>query len=101
MSYKDLYLRAKEDNKLVNKEPEFVKLENSGDSFVGRLMGFDEVQSAQSEGKFNMYVFDTDDGMIKTKFGAATDKMIAKYLTIGRIYFIQFNGQQDLPNGQR
>lgn len=99
MTFQQQYDAAKRNNTLVNTEPKFVKLENEGDSLIGRLMGFDEVQSSQGPGKFNMYVFNTDDGLVKTKFGAATDKMIAKFLQPGHVYFAQFLGQQKLPNG--
>jgi hypothetical protein len=99
MNFQEQYEAAKRANALVNTEPKFLKLEAEGQSMIGRLMGFDEVQSSQGPGKFNMYVFQTDDGMVKTKFGAATDKMTAKFLKIGTIYFIQFLGQQKLPNG--
>jgi len=99
MTYKDLYAQAKIAGALATCEPTFVKLEKPGDFLIGKLVNVDEVESAQGPGVFKMYVFQTDDGLIKTKTGSATDRMAGKYLKIGHIYRMEFLGQNKLASG--
>lgn len=99
MTYQELYNQAKKAGALESCEPAFVKLDKVGDFLIGKLVNIDSVESSQGTGVFNMYIFQTDAGLIKTKTGAATDRMAGKYLHVGKIYRMEFLGQTKLPSG--
>jgi len=99
MTYKELFEQAKKAGALVSCEPVFVKLDKPGDFLIGKLVSIDAVESVQGTGSFNMYIFQTDAGLMKTKTGAATDHMAGRYLHIGHIYRMEFLGQKELPSG--
>lgn len=98
-SYKDIAKANKDAGTGEPQTPEFVKLDTRGQTLVGRLLAMDEVKASQGEGHFNMYIFDTDEGRIKTKFGGASDKEWGNQLEIGSIYQIKFLGQDPLSGG--
>jgi hypothetical protein len=98
-TYEDLYKRQTEAGKTLDLDPTFLKLDKAGDYLIGRLMRSDEVKARAGTGSFKVYVFDTDDGLIKTKLGGATDKQAAAAMKIGSIYRIEFLGKEKLPEG--
>lgn len=99
MNYKEYADRMRKEKKTKSVTPEFMKLEKKGDTFVGVLKSFDSVKSRMGTGTYNMYVFDTDNGLIKTKFGQATDKEIAGSMEPGNMYAITYEGKTPLPTG--
>jgi len=90
MSYKEIYKQAVKEKKVTDLTPTFVKFEKPGDSVIGRFKGAASVKSGLSEGEYNHYIFDTDDGLIKFHIGSATDKEIAAQLEVGNIYCVTF-----------
>lgn len=98
-SYADIAKQNKSNKTAEPQTPEFVKLDTKGQFLVGRLLSVDEVNASQGDGVFNMYIFDTDDGKIKTKIGGASDKEWGNSMEIGSVYQITFLGQEPLSGG--
>jgi hypothetical protein len=98
-TFEEMYQKAKERGKLVDLDPAFVKLAKPGDTIIGRYVRKDSVNARAGGGSFDVYVFETDAGLVKTKFGAATDKGAARGMVEGRVYRVEFLGKDKLPEG--
>lgn len=98
-TYADLYKKATASKKVVDLDPEFRKLDKKGDFLIGRLLRREEVKARAGTGTFNCYIFDTDDGLVKTKLGGATDRSLGSSLIDGRVYRLEFLGKEKLPDG--
>ncbi|GAI82088.1 unnamed protein product, partial [marine sediment metagenome] len=59
-----------------------------------------EVESGISEGIYNQYLFDTDDGLIKCAFGGATDKEAGMLMEVDRVYSVEFAGKVKITGGR-
>ncbi len=79
----------------------FVKLDEKNASVIGQLKGLAKVKSSKNPGEYFQYVIDTDNGLVKTSFGAAYDKEMHAVLRIGGVYKWTFLQQRDLNNGHR
>ncbi len=100
MTYAELYKQQLAAGKVRSVEPDFVKLAAPGDNLIGRLLGTETVKAKGGSGTFLAYIFETDQGFVKTKCGAATDNKIKNGLRIGAIYSVTFLGQTKLSDTQ-
>jgi hypothetical protein len=101
VSYREQFEQAQKEGRTLNLDPTFVKLEKQGDTLIGRLLRRETVKAKAGGGTFDTYIFETDEGLRKTKFGAATDKQIGKSMADGAVYRIEFLGQEKLPEGTK
>lgn len=100
MGYKEVAEEAHKQGATETLTPVFLELKKIGDGFVGRLKGVSEVESGLSEGTYNQYLFETDDGLIKCAFGRATDKEAGILMKVGSIYSVRFLGQAKITGGR-
>uniref|UniRef100_A0A6H1ZP84 Uncharacterized protein n=1 Tax=viral metagenome TaxID=1070528 RepID=A0A6H1ZP84_9ZZZZ len=98
MKYNDMKKAAEKKDAMSDLTPTFYQFEKKGDGFVGRLKHVVSVQSSLSEGSYNQYLFDTDDGLIKCAFGAATDKEVEAVFKVGNVYSVEFLGKLKISN---
>ena len=98
-SYADLYKKQTAAHKVIDLDPVFKKLDKKGDFLIGRLLRTEEVKAAAGSGTFLTYTFDTDEGLVKTKLGGATDKAIGVSMAVGAVYRVEFLGKEKLPTG--
>lgn len=99
-TYAELYADAEKAGKTRSLMPTFVKLDKKGETLVGRYLSREEVKAQAGTGTFYVYIFETDAGLIKTKFGGASDREWGATLEVDGIYRIVFKGKERLPNGQ-
>ena len=99
MNYKQLYDQAVKADKLERLDVKFIRLEEIGDTLIGRLLSTEMVQSQTNPGQFRVYMFDTDDGIIKVSFGASVDTNVYPLMKIGDIYRIEYTGKLDIGHG--
>jgi len=100
MKFADMKKQAEEVGAVNDLTPAFFAFGKSGDGFCGRLKHIAPVQSGLSEGTYNQYMFDTDDGLIKCAFGASTDKELESLVKIGNIYIVEFLGKAKITGGR-
>ena len=93
MTYKEQLEEAQKVGGTELLSPEYFAFEKKGDSIIGMLKGFSEVQGSIGEGMYNQYLFDTDGGLIKCAFGAATDREAASQMAVNEVYHIVFQGK--------
>ncbi len=99
MGYKDAFVAAAKAKTARLLTPEYVEFAKKGDSVTGKFLSSSDVKSTLGEGTYKMYVFDTDDGVVKFKLGAATDTELANVIVPGGVYQIVFQGQVRLKGG--
>lgn len=93
MTYKEQLEQAEKVGGTESLSPEYFAFEKKGDSVLGKLRAFAEVQGSIGEGMYNQYLFETDGGLIKCAFGAATDREAASQMAINELYHIVFQGK--------
>lgn len=100
-SYKELYEAAKKSKTTRELTAEYLKLNKKGDNVLGRLVGVNAVQSTMGGGEYNQYLFETDDGLVKFAMGRAGDAEIGAVMETGKVYRIEFQGQEEISGGRR
>ena len=101
MKYADMAAEATKQGALEELTPTYVEFSKKGDGVVGRLKAVSSVESGLSEGTYNQYLFDTDEGLIKCAFGRATDKEAGQLMTIGGVYQVDFQGKVTITGGRQ
>lgn len=79
----------------------FIKLKDKGQRIVGKLIGITPTIGKNSNRRYFQYIVDTDAGLAKASFGSAYDAEMAANISIGGVYSWTFEGQEELPNGNR
>lgn len=101
MRYVELFQEAEKNKNIEVVQPLFIKLEKEGETIIGAYVSAHEVLSNLSDGTYNMYVFDTDDGLVKFSLGGSADKDVGGLLRAGEVYCIKYLGKQDIGKGKR
>jgi len=100
MKYGEMLAGAQKVKGFRDLTPFFYEFKKRGDSFVGRLVNVAQVESGLSKGVYNQYLFETDGGLIKCAFGAATDKEAGSMMQVSRVYAVEFLGQEKITGGR-
>jgi hypothetical protein len=100
MKYADMKKLAEKAKAIVDLTPAFLEFKKAGDGVTGRLKNVSQVQSGLSEGQYNQYLFETDDGLVKCAMGAATDKEAGAMMKIGRVYVVEYKGKEKISGGR-
>jgi len=95
-SYKKTYEEAKAKGKTVQLSHEFYQWEEEGQVLIGKLIGYEPVESKEYEGEYNLYIFDTDEGLAGVIFGVLIDTLMEKKNLIGQILRIEYQGKKQL-----
>ena len=99
-SYERKYKEAEKTGKTVQLSHEFYQWEEEGQVLIGRLIEFMPVESKEYEGEYNLYIFDTDDGLAGVIFGVLIDKLMTEKNYIGKILRIEYKGKKQLDAGR-
>jgi hypothetical protein len=100
MKYSEMKKLAEKAKATVDLTPAFLEFKKAGDSVIGRLKNVSQVQSGLTEGHYNQYLFETDDGLVKCAVGAATDKEAGSMMVIGRVYSVEYRGKEKISGGR-
>lgn len=100
MNLKEMKEIAEKAGALTDLTPTFFEFTEKGVGFVGRLKHISTVQSGLSEGVYNQYLFETDEGLIKCAFGAATDKEVAPMMKTSGVYIVEYLGKVKITGGR-
>jgi hypothetical protein len=100
MTYKAIKEKASQEKSLQDITPKFLAWEKPKQSVLGRFVSCAPVQSGLSEGQYNQYLFDTDDGMAKFSLGGAADKEFSTLLVPGNVYEITYLGKEKIARGR-
>jgi len=98
MSYREMCEKAMKNERSINITPTFVNLTADEPVICGRFLSSCTVQSSVSDGTYNQYLFETDEGLIKFHLGSACDNEAGAVMKIRKVYHIEFLGKEKLDN---
>lgn len=101
MSYKNILRNAKSSGATRTLSPTFHEWKAKGQIIVGKFVAASPIKSTLSEGEYNHYLFETDEGLVKFALGGATDKEAGILMISGRVYAIEYKGKEDISSGRR
>jgi len=100
MSYKEEYEKARDKGKVEVISRQIWAWEEEGQVLIGKLIRTEPF----TEGKFDTpvlaYIIDTDDGIMTTVLGSATDKQLANIDLKDQTLCIEYKGKKELDAGQ-
>ena len=100
MKYSEMKKAAEKAGALKDLTPTFFEFSKKGDGFAGKLRSVSTVQSGLGKGEYCQYLFDTDEGLVKCAFGAATDKELSAFFEPGRVFSVEFLGKIKISGGR-
>lgn len=100
MNFREMHEQAQKASTTRNLTPEYYEFEGAGCSIVGRLKGKAAVASSLSDGTYNQYLMETDEGLFKFHLGKATDTEAGVLMEVGQIYYIEFKGKEQIARGR-
>lgn len=99
-TYETAYKKFKTSDKLQQISVEFYQWEEEGQVLVGKLIEWEVIESKDFEGKYNRYVFDTDDGLVGVICGTMFDTLIAEKDLKGKLLAVEYQGKRQLEGGR-
>lgn len=84
----------------INITPTYVMFDENKRVICGRFIAKAPVQSSVSDGTYNQYLFDSDEGLIKFHLGSACDNEAGEIMKKDKVYHIEFLGKEDLKGGK-
>jgi hypothetical protein len=100
-TYSQLLNEARTNKRAKSLMPTFIEFEKPGSQVVGKFMARNEVGSTETKKGYYQYTFETDHGLVKFHLGNVTDADAGSLMEVGRVYFIEFQGQEKLAGGKR
>lgn len=101
MSYADDYLKAKEKGKTTQVTKEIFTWDEEGEQIIGRVLEVSVFTGGKFESKSMQYTIDTDNGIVTTVLGTATDKQLKDKNLVGKVIFIEYGGKIELGDGRQ
>ena len=99
-SYEKYYKDSQKTGKTSQVSHDFYQWEEEGQVLIGKLIEFEELESKDYEGKYNRYIFDTDEGLMGVICGKVIDKLMAERDLINKVLRIEYQGQRQLDGGR-
>lgn len=100
-NYEKMYKDAKSKGKAKQVTHEFYNWEEEGQVLIGKLIGYDQVESKEYDGVYNRYVFDTDSGLVGVICGKLIDAVMDEGDFIGKVLAIEYQGKRQLEGGRQ
>jgi len=94
-----MYTQAQKNGQTKPISSIFKKEWKNKEEIIGRLISLAEITDPKFQKSYFSYLFNTDDGNIKTALGAGVDQEVRPFMKIGEIYWIQFTGLVDTGKG--
>lgn len=99
MNYEDAYNEAHEKGQTFALTKQIVTWEDEGQRIIGKVLSIDPFTDGIFEGEVNVYTLETNQGLVTTVLGAATDKQFMKTDPLGLTVAIIFKGKKPLSKG--
>jgi len=100
MGYREEYEKAKEKGKVQRLTRQIWTWDEEGQILIGKCNSIDPFTEGQFDTEVNSYTIETDDGIMTTVLGRATDKQLAKVDPVGRMLAIEYRGKKPLADGR-
>lgn len=100
MKYADIYKEARKNDNVQSISSVFKTDWKKGEVVMGRLISITELESPKFNKKYFSYLFNTDEGNIKTSLGAGVDAEVKPFMKYGEIYRVEYKGDKDIGKGK-
>lgn len=101
MNYKELMKDARKAKAVDQLTHTITQWTEEGQQIIGRVIDIQPFTGGKFEGSCNQYLIETDDGIISTLLGGATDKQIVDNDISGKVVCITFNGKKILEDNRQ
>ncbi|MBA7551009.1 hypothetical protein ES705_43542 [subsurface metagenome] len=100
MGYKEDYAKAHEKGKTKRLTRQIYTWDEERQVLVGKLLSMEPFTEGTFDTEVKAYIIETDDGVITTVLGSATDKQLSKIDPVGRNIYIEYLGKKELKDGR-
>lgn len=100
MGYNEMYHRQREDHKVEHLTKSIIEWKEVGQEVIGKIMQVTRFQESEFDGDCNVYLIETDTGLVSVVLGETRDKLFEKYDLLGRGIYIRFNGSVRTKTGR-
>lgn len=100
MSYADDYEKAKSKGKTKTLTRQIFTFEAEGDHLSGKVLKIEPFTEGSFETEVNSYIIETDNGIVTTVLGSATDKQLKSIDPVGQKIYIEYRGKKQLKDGR-
>ena len=100
MGYKEAYDKAIDKGKTQRLTRQIWTWEEEGQILIGKCLEIEAFTEGSFDTEVKSYLIETDDGIITTVLGSATDKQLAKVDPVGKGIMIKYQGKKALSDGR-
>lgn len=101
MSFEDEYRKAKDDGKTESVTQQIVSWEEEGQELFGVVVRTEAFTGGKFDSEARSYIMLTDQGMVTTVLGSATDKQLDRIDVKGAKLHITYRGKKDLEGSRQ
>lgn len=98
MTYQEQYKQAQSKGKTKQLTVEIWTWDEEGQELIGKVQSIIPFTDGKFDTEVSQYVIETDNGLVSTVLGSATDKQIAGKVREGAIVAILFKGKKELSD---
>ena len=99
-TYKKAYEHAKKVKALKQLTPAYVRWTEEGQQVIGAFVSSTEVTSRLSGKGYNVYLFETDEGLVRFSLGATIDGTVSEMFAKGVVYAVTYKGKEKIAGGR-
>ncbi len=101
MSYQDDFEKAVDSGLTTEITRGIQSWDEEGDTILGKVVEIGPFTEGSFDTEVNFYLIDTDDGLISTILGSATDRQMDKLDLMGKLIHIEYRGKKQLADGKQ
>jgi len=101
MSFQDDYDKAKSKGKTKTLTRDICTWEEEGQLLFGKVLSISPFTLGVFDTEVKSYEIETDDGIVNTVLGSATDKQLEKVDPVGQKIRIEYKGKKQLKDGKQ
>lgn len=101
MGYQEEYEKAQKAGATKEVTKNIQSWSEEGETLIGKVVEIGPFNEGTFETEVSAYLIDTDDGLISTVMGSATDKQLADLEIIGKLIHIEYRGKKQLADGKQ
>lgn len=101
MSYKDDFIKSKDKGKTKVLTVIIHTWDEEGQELWGKVISVKPFLLGKFDTEVDSYIIDTDEGLITTVLGSATDKQLKDVDPVGMRIYIKYQGKKQLADGRQ
>ena len=101
MGYKEDFEKSKDKGKTKVLTTIIYTWESEGQELFGKVLEVKPFVLGKFDTEVDCYLIQTDDGIITTVLGSATDKQLKEVDSVGSMIYIKYGGKKQLDDGRQ